>query len=59
MPKLLFKKTGQVRMIFSAVLNPEEFKTHLRNIVREWNQWYEEMQDYSYCIEIKYEPKNV
>ena len=54
----LYEKTKIKRMIFSAVLNPEEMRKHLKNIKREWNQWWEEMGDYSYCIEIEYEPDN-
>ncbi len=53
----IYKKTSITRMIFSAVLNPNDFKTHLRNIVREWDEWFEEVGDYSHLIEIKYEPK--
>jgi len=54
--KTLHEKTGIKRMIFSAVLNPEDFKKHLRNIVKEWDAWFEEVDDYSHCIEIEYEP---
>jgi hypothetical protein len=50
----LHKKTGITKMIFSAVLNPESFKTHLKNIVKEWDEWYDEMGDYSHCIEIEF-----
>lgn len=52
----LHQRTGHTRMIFSAVLSPESFKSHLRNIVREWDEWFAEIGDYSHCIEIKYEP---
>lgn len=51
----LYKKTGIKRIIFSAVLNPEELKKHLKNIKREWDEWIEEVGDYSHCIEIEYE----
>lgn len=51
----LYKKAGVKRMIFSAVLNPEELKKHLKNIKREWDQWFEEVEDYSHCIEIEYD----
>ena len=52
----LHADTGLTRMIFSAVLNAESLKTHLRNIVREWDEWVPEMDDHSHCIEITYEP---
>jgi hypothetical protein len=52
----LYEITGIKRMIFSAVLNPDSFKTHLKNIIREWDEWFEEAKDYSHCIEIEYEP---
>ena len=54
--KKLHEMTGMNRIIFSAVLNPGSFKKHLKNIVKEWDAWFEEAQDYSHCIEIKYEP---
>jgi hypothetical protein len=54
--KDLYEKTGIKRMIFSAVLNPDELKSHLRNIKREWDEWFPEAQEYSHCIEIEYEP---
>lgn len=50
----LHKRTGIKRMIFSAVLNPESFKKHLKNIVREWDEWFKEVEDYSHCIEIEF-----
>ena len=52
----LYEKTGIKKMIFSAVINPEGFKKHLKNIKREWNEWFPEIEDYSHCIEIEYEP---
>jgi len=55
--KKLYEMTGINRMIFSAVLNPESLKSHLKNIIKEWDEWFEEVGDYSHCIEIKYEPK--
>jgi len=54
--KKLHEMTGMNRIIFSAVLNPGSFKKHLKNIVKEWDAWFEEVGDYSHCIEIKYEP---
>lgn len=53
----LYKKTGIKRMIFSAVMNPNELKKHLRNIKREFDVWFEEIKDWSHCIEIEYEEK--
>ena len=52
--KMLNEKTGLKRIIFSAVLNPSELKTHLKNIVKEWDEWFPEVGDYSHCIEIEY-----
>ncbi|NVM21403.1 MAG: hypothetical protein HWN68_06450 [Desulfobacterales bacterium] len=52
----LYKRTGMKRMIFSSVLDPESLKPHLRNIVKEWDVWFEEAGDYSHCIEIDYQP---
>ena len=52
--KELHDKTGIEKMIFSAVLSPEAFKLHLKNIVNEWDSWVEEIGDYSHCIEIRY-----
>ena len=57
--KNLYEETKITKMIFSAVLNPVSFKTHLKNIVKEWDYWVDEIGDYSHCIEIKYEPKDV
>lgn len=54
----LYKRTKIKRMIFSAVLNPDYLKSHLKNIKKEWDEWFEEADDYSHCIEIEYEPKN-
>jgi hypothetical protein len=51
----LVEKTGIKDIIFSAVLNPDKFKEHLRNIIKEWDEWHKEVGDYSHCIEIKYE----
>ena len=55
--KELYERTKQKRMIFTAVLNPESFKKHLKNIKREWDHWWKEMEAFSHCIEIEYEPK--
>ena len=55
--KNLYRLTKIKRMIFSAVLNAGGFKTHLRNIVREWDEWFKEVGDYSHCIEIEYQPE--
>lgn len=52
----LYEKTGITRMIFTAVLQPEDLKVHLRNIVREWDEYVPQYEDYSHCIEITYEP---
>jgi len=54
--KKLYEMTGINRMIFSAVLNPNSFKKHLKNIIKEWDAWFEEVGDYSHCIEIDYQP---
>jgi hypothetical protein len=51
----LHAQTGLTRMVFSAVMNPGGLKVHLRNIVREWDEWVPEMEDHSHCIEIAYE----
>ena len=51
----LHEDTGLDTFIFSAVMNPEAFKIHLRNIISEWDEWFEEVQDYSHCIEVRYE----
>ena len=40
------------KVVFSAVLIPEKIKAHFQNVVREWDEWFEECQDYSHCIEI-------
>ncbi|MBA7652191.1 hypothetical protein ES703_60021 [subsurface metagenome] len=52
----LHERTGIKRMIFSSVINPESLKSHLRNITKEWDEWFEEAEDYSHCIEIYYKP---
>jgi len=52
---MLYQNTKIERMIFTAILNPEGLKKHLRNIKREWDEWFEEAGDYSHCIEIEYE----
>ena len=52
----LYERTGIKRMIFSSVINPESLKSHLRNITKEWDEWFEEAEDYSHCIEIDYKP---
>jgi hypothetical protein len=51
----LFERTGETRMVFSAILNPDDLRPRLRNIVREWDEYVEYMDDYSHCIEIRYE----
>ena len=53
--KELYKRTGIKKMIFSAVLNPEVLKSHLKNIVKEWDVWFKEAGDWSHCIEIDYQ----
>ena len=53
----LYKKTGITRMVFTAVMFPEEFKKHLKNIVSEHDEWFEEVGDYNHFIEIGYEPR--
>lgn len=45
-------KTNKV--VFSAIINPIEFKKHLKNIVREWDDWFEQAQDYTHCIEVEW-----
>ena len=55
--KALYKKTGLKKMIFSAILNADKLRPHLKNIKREWDEWFEEAKDYSHCIEIEYIPK--
>lgn len=55
----LYGRTGIKRMIFSSVINPESLKSHLRNITKEWDEWFEEAEDYSHCIEIDYKPTEV
>jgi len=55
----LYERTGIKRMIFSSVLNPDSLKSHLRNIVKEWDVWFEQVGDYSHCIEIDYQPTEV
>lgn len=52
--KKLHERTGLNRIIFSAVLSPF-LKAKLNNIVREWDEWFEQAGDYSHCIEIRYE----
>lgn len=52
----LHKRTGMTRMIFSAILDADSFRPHLRNIVREFDLYVPEFEDYSHCIEIAYEP---
>lgn len=51
----LVKKTGINKIVFSAVLNAEKFKKHLKNITKEWDEWFKEAEDYSHCIEIEWE----
>lgn len=55
----LYKKTGLRRIKFSAVLNPQKLKLHLRNVVAETDEYSEQHKAYSHCIEILYEPKEV
>ena len=43
-------------MIFTAVLDADKLKKHLRNIKKEYDIWHTEVGDYSHCIEIEYEP---
>lgn len=50
----LHNKTGIKNMIFSAVQNPKEFKTHLKNILREWDDWFSD----THCIEIEFKEKS-
>jgi len=52
--RMLHEKTGKKTMVFSAVLNPESFKKHLKNVVAEWDAWFEEVEDWSHCIKIDY-----
>lgn len=52
----LFAATGHTRMIFSAVLNPDDLRSRLRNVVREWDEYVPELESDSHCIEIHYEP---
>lgn len=54
--KMLYEKWHLKKMIFSSVLNPAEFKKHLHNIKREWNEWFPEAGCYVTCIEIEYDP---
>ena len=54
--EFLYDLTNQKRIIFTAVMNPNEFKKHLRNIKGEWDEWFPEMGCYSHFIEIQYEP---
>ena len=51
---MLYEKTGMKKIIFTAVLDPEKLKPHLKNIKREWDEWVDYMEDYSHCIEIEY-----
>ena len=55
--KKLYDETKIKRIIFSAILNAEDFKKHLKNIKREWDEYYKEIGDYSHCIEIEYQDK--
>lgn len=52
----LFEQTGKRRIVFSAVLDAASLKTHLRRVVKEWDEWVPMMEDYSHCIAIDYEP---
>ena len=51
----LYKLTGQKKMIFTAIIFPDKFRKHLKNIKREWDEYVPEFEDYSHCIEIEYE----
>lgn len=53
----LHAETHLRRFVFSAVLNPDELKSHLRHVVKEWDEFVPYLGDYSHCIEIAYEPK--
>lgn len=55
----LHGKARTRRFIFTAVLDAEGLKLHLRNIVREFDEYVPEFEDYSHCIEIEYEPARV
>ena len=50
----LVKRTGINRIIFTACYSTF-LKSKLRNIVREWDEWFKEVEDYSHCIEVKWE----
>lgn len=52
----LHRETRLRRMIFSAVLNSSALTPHLRHVVKEWDEWVPEMQSFSHCIEIDYQP---
>ena len=53
--KGLYGITKQRKMIFTAIMFPDKFRPHLKNIKREWDEYVPEFEDYSHCIEIEYE----
>lgn len=53
---MLHMETGLTRMIFSAILDPDDLRPRLRSVMREWDEWVEEMESHSHCIEIAYQP---
>jgi len=44
------------RIVFSSVLNPDEFKSHVTHVVKEWREWFKELGEYVPCIEVRYIP---
>lgn len=53
---MLYKMTNLTRMKFTAIIWPEEFKTHLHNIVSEGYEYNKYYGEDVYYIEIKYKP---
>lgn len=51
----LYQQSKLTRFIFTAVIDPDGLKSHLRHVIREWDEYVEYMDDYSHCIEIEYE----
>jgi hypothetical protein len=49
----LVKETGINKVIFTAVCSPF-LKQKLHNIKREYDIWFEEIGDYSHCIEVEW-----
>lgn len=39
----------------APAVSPNGLRSHLRHVVREWDEWVPQMEDYSHCIEIRYE----